>query len=281
MTKTFRNVIVLLAIGSCACPAFAGPGNVEQSGETSPAISLQSESGGAPSSLFSLGAGSAQGSNSDTFSVSSLTLTGIYRRGSAVAPAQTLEELKGKIQSAFELKDYGKVLEYTSVDLVGSPEVQILLLKARALALAKLGRLPDAIATLKYISIMDPGDLDVLDNIAELLLLTGQLQEYREFSANHKQRLDSAYGGFLQKYFEALEAYQTDDAPKFRETIIGLLQSLPAGKHPVMKDWSFSQLLSATNSQPPSRKKVVLMTFISVLMGDLDRNEALARINDL
>ena len=281
MNRTAITVLVIIAMLACAGFVFTAPVVKQGSSGAAYRFTLQAGAVLPPSTEISLVGSQLEGSNPNVFVVSSLTLTGLVTEVSPIIPAQTLAELKWRIQAALDSKDYRKALEYASADLVGSPEEQMLLLKAKAVAYAKLGRLPDAIATLQYVSIMDPLDFDAVDNIAELLLLTGQVEEYRAFVAKHKDHFAVAYDGFLMKYFSALEAYQTDDMTQFRQSVTSLLQSLPVKKEPLLAEWSFSQLLATTALQPPSRKKAVLMTYVSVFMGDIDSKAALAHVNDL
>jgi len=209
------------------------------------------------------------------FEMGELTLTGAVLAASTTVIPQSLAELKWRLKYALDAKNDRAALEYSTVSLIGSPEEERQLMRAKAVALVKLRRIPDAIATLKYVLIMEPNDTALVDNVAELLLITGQISEYRTFASKHKERIDRAYDGVLSKYFSILDAYQSEDEDQFRATAARLLASLPAKNEPLLAGWTFDDLLEATSKQPGTHKRAMLMNFVLVLMGDLSRDDAL------
>jgi hypothetical protein len=80
-------------------------------------------------------------------------------------------------------------------------------------------------------------------------------------------------------------AHQVDapriDDDQFRATATRLLTSLPTTQEPLMSNWAFDELVYTTALQPRSKKKAMLMTFIRVLTGNLDHNQAVKLIQSL
>ncbi len=213
-------------------------------------------------------------STTGLFTVPPLTLTETAMVASAAKYLETLVELRQAVQTALDSKRYKTALEYTTFGLAASPK-DLQLLAAYATALIRLQRFPEAIAAVKDVLAVDPANPDAVNNLAELLLITGQIDEYRTFMSQHKLQIDAVRGGMLSKYFLVLEAYHTSDTEQFRAVVTQVLKSLPAQAGTFLSDWSFAELFSVVSQPPDSPKKSLLRVFIAALTEEVRRGDAL------
>jgi tetratricopeptide (TPR) repeat protein len=145
----------------------------------------------------------------------------------------------------------------------------------------KLRRFHEAIDAFNEALLPEPNDLAIVYNIAELLLITGQISEYRTFASKHKEQIEAAYDGVLSKYFALLEAYPTGGDEQLRDIAIRSLTALPVRRGPLLGDWGFEELLSVVSEQPDSPRKTMLQMFIRVLTGEVSRDEAIKKVRTL
>jgi tetratricopeptide (TPR) repeat protein len=170
-------------------------------------------------------------------------------------------------------------LQYANSGLEVSPK-DPQLLTAKAIALVKLHRLPEAVAAYKDLLAAQPDNAKIVCDLAELLLITGQVEEYQALLAKHKSQIDTAYDGVLTKYFSVLEAYQTKNQDEFREVVIQTVAAFPSTTGPVLRGWDFDELLAVISKKSDYRKKSVLTTFVDVLAGKVSRENALKTIKE-
>lgn len=214
------------------------------------------------------------------FSIPPLTLTSKVMVAPSPRGPPTVGELVQQLRAALESKDYAMALECAYVGLETIPG-NVEFLTAKVVALTKLHRFPSAIAAQKEVLAVEPNKLEMVYNHAELLLITKQIDEYRALVSKYKPQIDQAYDGVLSKYFSVVVAYQTDDQDQFRRVVTETLTGLPAKRGPLLGDWGFDEPLSVIRSQPDSTKKTMLLTFIRVLTGQINRDEALKTIKEL
>src|ERR1043166_120875 len=201
---------------------------------------------------------------SNAFPISSLTLTGNPAAAALMSGHQALAELKQGIQLSIAEKNYQKALEYAKVGLQVSP-TDFEFLSTKAVALAKLHQYTGAIDAAKDALAVEPGNPDAVYGLAELLLITDRLDEYRKFAASHRFRIDAAYGGALAKYFSALEAYRTANEDKFRGVVAQTVAAFPATTGSLLPGWGFDDVLFAISQQPNTAKRAILLTLIRFL----------------
>ena len=235
------------------------------------------------------GTNQAQNDVMNPFGLSSLTLTGTVLTAPTMTMGQALAELKQTIQMNLAAEDYQTALNNAMLGLQASP-ADVQLLQARALALSKLHQLPSAIAALKDVLAVQTNDLNCVDSLAELLLITNRIDEYRTFVLEHKAQIASAYDGALAKYFSVLEAYQTVDTERFHAVVTESLAALgsnaeapregtrPTTVRSLLPGWEFGELRYALSKQPDSPKKTALLTFVRVLSGEVSRDAALKAV---
>jgi hypothetical protein len=128
--------------------------------------------------------------------------------------------------------------------------------------------------------VVDPDNVELVSNLAELLLITGQVDEYQAFAAKHKSQIDARYDGLLAKYFSVLEAYQTKNSDQFRETVTQTITALPAIIGAYLPGWEFDELLSVVSHKAASPKNPMLTTFIQVLTAGVSREDGLKKIRE-
>jgi tetratricopeptide (TPR) repeat protein len=222
-------------------------------------------------------AGSA---STDPFAISSITLTGSVLAAPPASLPQAMAELKQKVQLSMAAKDYETTLNYATIGLRANP-LDVQLLTAKAIALTKLDRLPAAIATLQTVLAVETNDMNIVNGLAELLLITNRTDDYRALVSKYKPQIETAYGGVVTKYFSVLEAYQTESEDKFRGVVTQALSGLPAKQGSLLPGWEFDDVLWVLSHQPASPKKGMLLTFVRVLAGEVSRDEALKTIKSL
>jgi hypothetical protein len=277
MKKRARKKYLFLTTVMWASVAVTGRGHAQ----TDVVFGLSAGSTSAPPAGLSLGGGESSEGVFDTFQVSSLTLTGEVAGTSQFVRPRDADELKRRLQAALDAKNYRLALEYASVPVIAGPQEQALLLKAKATAQLNLNRVPDAIATMRGALALTPNDVSIVYDLAEMMLINGRIDEYRAFAAKYKEQINKAYSGTLAKYLAVLEAYQTMDKEQFRNTVVKILRTLPAHQGALLPGWDFGGLLEATAKQPPSRQKVMLLTFVRFLTGELSQDEALAVMQEM
>ena len=212
-------------------------------------------------------------SAANPFAVSGFTLTGDVFAVPPVTLPQAMDDLKQKIQIAIAAKDYESALNYATAGLRVAPE-DGQLLSAKAVALAGLHQYTPAIATLRELLLTQPTNEEAVCGLAELLLISNRVDEYRALASVYKAQIGAAYSGVLAKYFAVLEAYQTVDQQKFRAVVTETLGAFPAKQQRLVPGWQFGELLYALSKQPNSPKKTMLLTFVRVLQGEMARDEA-------
>jgi hypothetical protein len=192
----------------------------------------------------------------------------------AVTPLQTSVEIKQKIVHARNAKDYVSVLEYAEIGLTDSPW-DLQLREAKGIALAKLHHYRAAIAVFQDAVLMETNDVDLVTSLAELLLINGEVGEYQALKLKHKAMIESAYDGLLSKYFDVLGAYSLGNEDQLRSNGVALLTALRSTGGSRLSNWDFEELLYVTRGQQPSRKKILLLTVVRVLMGELERDRGI------
>ena len=194
-------------------------------------------------------------------------------------PPQTVTDLKLRLVKAVDDGEYETALGFANSGLELDP-LDFSLLKMKASCLAKLHRFRASIAAYRAALVVQPKNVNAVVSLAELLLITGEVGEYRSLKAECVTEIESAYTGLPSKYFDVLEAYYAGDERQLRASGTRLLAALPSGKDSQMRNWDFDELLYVTGQQPPSRKKVLLLTVVRVLMGELGRDEGLQMLKE-
>ncbi len=190
---------------------------------------------------------------------------------------RTLSELKRQLVRAMDADDYKRALELANMGLANTPW-DTDLLRVKGVALAKLHRYEPAIAALKDALLAGAKDEDLICSLAELILIAGEVRDYRALKSDYKSVIEGAYGGLLVKYFDVLEAYRTGDDNQVRAAAVKLLTALPATGDNRLRNWEFGELQYVVGQQPASEKKTILLTVVRVLSGHLGREEGLAAV---
>ncbi len=190
---------------------------------------------------------------------------------------RTLSELKRQLVRAMDGNDYERALQLADIGLANTPW-DTDLLRVKGVALAKLHRYEPAIAAFKDALLAGGKDEDLICSLAELILIAGEVRDYRALKSDYKSVIEGAYGGLLVKYFDVLEAYRTGDDNQVRTAAVKLLTALPATGDIRLRNWEFSELQYAMGRQPASEKKTILLTVVRVLSGHLEREEGLQKV---
>ncbi len=189
-------------------------------------------------------------------------------------------ELQEKIASLMIDKNYQRALEYVAVALDLSPD-NMVLLKQKAHCLWRSNDLAGAAAIYAKIFSLEPSDTDALINSLEIYLISNRIDDYEPLVKKHAEQIKTRENDeYLIQYFEALKNYQLEDIKRMKGIIEENLKKYKAGKLKRL-NWDFTDVISYLSTKPIDNNKTILLLLINVLKGDLDRDDALKKINEL
>ena len=172
-------------------------------------------------------------------------------------------ELKEKIRDFINRNNYIKALEYLDVALNLEPR-NITLLYMEAEIYTKMQILDKAINSCKKILKIYPEDHNVIANLLELYLLTGNFVKYNELFDEFYYSIKSFGGiGFI-KYLNILKNFQLEDYEKVESLIKEYLMTMPK-KTKEFNAWSYNELLNVINEKEDNTINDLIKDFIHVL----------------
>lgn len=168
-------------------------------------------------------------------------------------------ELLEKSQSLRRVGNYRAALEAVSSALENDPN-NVNLLYEKGMNLCKLDDYATAMQTFERMLELDPYNVGAVENLLELYLLNGRLEDYtnmRKAKASLLQAGQSAKEDAL--YFDILESYQTGTYEQLNARVEAYAEfsSVRRGK----TDWDFTDAERAINDRPRDHKKELLMLF--------------------
>ncbi len=188
-------------------------------------------------------------------------------------------ELQEKISSLIESRNYRGVLEYAAVALHFDPD-NVIILYSKALALWRTGDLHGAVLAYEKVVDIEPNNVKAVLELHELYLIQNQIEKYEILYKEHKSIVDRECDGNINIYFKALKLYQQNDYNSMKLNVQKYVATVPPEKN-TLAEWEFNDVLVAFKSHPDSKKKRLLLLFIELLMGKIDKEEANNRIIDI
>ena len=175
--------------------------------------------------------------------------------------------------------NFQRALEYAAVALDLSPD-DMVLLGQKALCLWRTNDLAGAAVMYAKIFSLDPSNTSALTNLLENYLISNRIDDYEPLVKKHTQQLETRENAeYLIAYFETLKNYQLDDIKKMKAIIMESLEKCKAGKSKRV-NWDFSDVNKFLAIKKAGKKKTMLLLFINVLHGDLDRDDAIKKIDE-
>jgi len=187
-------------------------------------------------------------------------------------------ELQEKISTLMKNNSFQRALEYIAIALDMAPD-DMVVLGQKALCLWRTNDLAGAASIYAKKLSLDASDTSALTNLLEIYLISNRIEEYEAMAKKHAQQIEARENGFyLIPYFESLKCYQLNAVDKMKEIIKVNLKKFNPGKTKRL-DWTFSDLYRYLADKPADKKKSILLLFVNVLSGDLDRDDAILKID--
>ncbi|MBI5042290.1 MAG: hypothetical protein HZC10_00330 [Nitrospirae bacterium] len=181
-----------------------------------------------------------------------------------------LLEIKEKIGSYYRQKGYQRALDYIAIGLEMAKD-DIELLMFRAFSLAQLRNYVEAIETYKKILTIEPMDISAIQNLAELYLVAGQIENYDNIVRDKSEFFKSTP---LLTYLEAFKFYLENKSTDLKNKISDFIekQDVSINKNH-LRAWDFTEFYDVLNSKSDSPEKTLLMNFANYLKGVMSGSE--------
>ncbi len=180
-------------------------------------------------------------------------------------------EIQEKVSALLKQEEVKRASEYVDVGLQIDPN-DLILLRFKAVCFYKAARFTDAVEVAEKVLSLEPANIANAEELAELYLLTEQLDKYRALPGPNNNYLSR--NEHLQWYFQAVEQYLLDDYDSLRKHVRALLANSTAGKkRQVERGWRFDELRTVFSSRESSPVKELLFKSVDFLEGGVDYEE--------
>lgn len=186
-------------------------------------------------------------------------------------------ELQEKVDSLVSGKNYQRALEYIIPALELDPK-NIILLNHKGTCLWRIKDYIGSINEYQKVVEIEPNNIFAVENIAELYIITNQIDEFDLFYKKHKSVLQSISNGVLIIYFDTLRNYINNNVDEMKRIIRGYIESLTQEKSK-KTNWDFTDIVVAFSPKNDEAKGALLLLLISILKGELNNLEAINKFN--
>ncbi len=179
-----------------------------------------------------------------------------------------LLEIKEKAGTLYSQKNYQRALEYAAIGLdVAKEDVE--LLTYRAFCLLKLRNYPESIEAHKKVIAIDVTNGGAIQNLAELFLMMGQLDNYKDLLKSKREFFKSDNNALLT-YFEAFKFFMQGNSADLKEIIAEFVEKedLSINKNHI-GNWDFVELYDSIKSMDNSSEKTLFVNFTNYLKGNM------------
>lgn len=187
-------------------------------------------------------------------------------------------ELQEKISSLLQMGAHQRALEYVAVALPLDPDNTVLL-GQKASCLWKLNDLNGAILVFSEILKYDPTHRNAILNQLELYLIANRIPDFEELYAKNKSWVDQRDNSVLSMYFDLLKHYQLAQDDQAKTLVRKYVEECPA-EQKRLTSWSFDEILGFLKDQADTRRKRCLTIFVSLISGNISRDEAIKAIEE-
>lgn len=176
-------------------------------------------------------------------------------------------EIQEKAASLMEQRNFERALEYLGAGL-GLSMNDIVLLGQKAHCLMKLFRFAEAISTCEKIIEEAPDDSSAATNVAELSLLTRDLEKYRNLVGQHPG-IATRDEGKVAWYLESLRCYVESESVALRQNILKGIEHLDDSVKEKFFSWGFDELQFAFRGDSETPDKLLLWKLAECIEGKI------------
>lgn len=187
-------------------------------------------------------------------------------------------EIQEKVSSLIRQKNPTRALHYIAVGLDSASD-DIVLLIQKLQCYWMLGRFEDAVDVTELLITTDEESNKAhhILNLMELYLLLERFDSFNEVYSSHKRDIEKT--PYLPLYFMALRQYLLDGKEQFIESIVNIIDKVPAGKN-VASTWRYDEARIAIADKPDTMEKNILLKVFEVLEGKADKEELIKMMPD-
>lgn len=186
-------------------------------------------------------------------------------------------ELIEKVAELIRTGNYSWALEYLAPALEINPKNEKLL-QLKVTAHGRLGEFSTAIATLAQVLEDEPGKAHAVENMAEFLLLSKQIQQFDSHYAKYKAEIDSARDGALTSYLLALRGAINADMVAMKASLTAYLDSCTEPPTARLGPWGFQEFNIFLPSMPDGPAKTLVITVAQFFEGKIPVSELKAAL---
>ncbi|MBA5640262.1 hypothetical protein H3H37_24665 [Duganella sp. LX20W] len=118
-------------------------------------------------------------------------------------------------------------------------------------------------------------DTGSLLNCMEVILLFGDVSEYREMYNKYKAVVDAAHSGFIAKFFEAICCIRNNDLFSLKASMRPVVESSPPGNSSKLGTWNLSEVDEYVELMEDGELKDVGLKFLKFFVGQESRETLL------
>jgi tetratricopeptide (TPR) repeat protein len=186
-----------------------------------------------------------------------------------------LLEITEKASAVFNSRNYDWALEHIKVGLEVNAEYPPLI-RLLALCYMKLLRYPEAISAYKKLLLLEPNNHADIQNYAELLVLSKNLENFEEFYTSNKTIIDGAHNGALTAFLNTLAALQKEDLAGSKQAMQSLISTSQPGLSQRMLGWQYDDTASAISKMPPGELKDYANKVVGFFSGSITTEDMAA-----
>ena len=154
-------------------------------------------------------------------------------------------EIRDKAEELFDNDQIARAMEYVTVGLELDPR-DVSLLKVRGRCLGRTGRITEALASYESALELEPGDVDIIENVAEILAISAQQERLTQLRKEHRVVLERRPN--LVWYLEFMVLVQDPDPELAKDHVRKFIENAQDPSKLTIADWDFSEATLALPS---------------------------------
>jgi tetratricopeptide (TPR) repeat protein len=177
-------------------------------------------------------------------------------------------EIKEKVGSLYSQRNYQRALDYIAIGLELAQDDSELLM-FRAFSLLKLRNYAESIEAHKRVISIEPSNSGIIQNLAELYLIVGQIEKYDDLVKTKSEHFKSDNNGLLT-YFEAFKFFTQGKIAEMKKLVTEFIEKedLSINKNHI-GNWDFLELFDSIKSIENSNDKTLFVNFTNYLKGNM------------
>ncbi len=178
-------------------------------------------------------------------------------------------ELQEKVQSLIKIRNYTRALEYLTIGLQLDSE-DITMLSQKRTCLTSLKDYSGGIQCAKLLLEIDQDNMDAIIDLAELYLITRNINEYDKLIEKHKTSIIEKCTIYLIWYFDLIKLYYKKDLDAILQHIENETIQKSEGSVVRIPNWIFIDIKNAIELDEKTPLKSLLLKSIDFLEGKAD-----------